>query len=350
MNFNPRDQLRVRISLNIEMLDARIASTLNKVIQNSYVKKKVSLEEQKAQKEDSVSTRKTHRLTWSTTTFAVNWCAHDTVSGLCWFILCYSSRRQWCPGIRYKMETKFYYLCQRFPTDDISGKLCTNWEHVSPRKSKPYWNCTDMEIHQKISMSDCQKLKTMVKRSCIGQKLRLRNFDAWHGFIWIRRQWSRIETRNMWRWRRKRYLLPVERKRPVFARRPLQFPPRHRRSCHKNQTSMPPHLLSHPCHKVEVCRRKEVSKAKVTMVPFFDNRLDIIWKVLARDHLVNIGVLPSVNFTKQKRDAKPGISVCSRIIRLMNNQTTSQRKATIRTKEEKSTTRILWLLWKLYQN
>ena len=34
------------------MLDARIASALNKIIQNSYFKKKVSLEEQKAQKED----------------------------------------------------------------------------------------------------------------------------------------------------------------------------------------------------------------------------------------------------------------------------------------------------------
>ena len=36
---------------NFEMLDARIASALNKIIQNSYYKKKVSLEEQKAQKE-----------------------------------------------------------------------------------------------------------------------------------------------------------------------------------------------------------------------------------------------------------------------------------------------------------
>ena len=34
------------------MLDARVASALNKIIQNSYFKKKVSLEEQKAQKED----------------------------------------------------------------------------------------------------------------------------------------------------------------------------------------------------------------------------------------------------------------------------------------------------------
>ena len=34
------------------MLDATIASALNKIIQNSHFKKKVSLEEQKAQKED----------------------------------------------------------------------------------------------------------------------------------------------------------------------------------------------------------------------------------------------------------------------------------------------------------
>ena len=37
---------------NFEVLDARIASALNKVIQNSQFKKRISLEEQKAQKED----------------------------------------------------------------------------------------------------------------------------------------------------------------------------------------------------------------------------------------------------------------------------------------------------------
>ena len=40
----------------------------------------------------------------------------------------------------------------------------------------------DMEIHQKISMPNYQKLKTMAKRS-IDQKLRLRHFDARHGTI-----------------------------------------------------------------------------------------------------------------------------------------------------------------------
>ena len=43
---------------NFEMLDARIASALNKIIQNSHFKKKVSLEEQKAQKEDRFPRRR----------------------------------------------------------------------------------------------------------------------------------------------------------------------------------------------------------------------------------------------------------------------------------------------------
>ena len=55
-----REQVRLKTSRsiagknfpNLEMLDAKIASALNKIIQNSQFKKKVSLEEQKAQKED----------------------------------------------------------------------------------------------------------------------------------------------------------------------------------------------------------------------------------------------------------------------------------------------------------
>ena len=39
---------------NFEVLDARIASALNRIIQNSHFKRRISLEEQKAQKEDRV--------------------------------------------------------------------------------------------------------------------------------------------------------------------------------------------------------------------------------------------------------------------------------------------------------
>ena len=44
----------------------------------------------------------------------------------------------------------------------------------------------------------------------------------------------------------------------------------------KNQNTLPPHFPSQPFHEVEVCRGREVSEAKVTVDPFFDNRADII--------------------------------------------------------------------------
>ena len=40
---------------DFELLDARIASALNKIVQNTRFKKKVSLEEMKAQKKRTVS-------------------------------------------------------------------------------------------------------------------------------------------------------------------------------------------------------------------------------------------------------------------------------------------------------
>ena len=52
------DELRSSSSIrgipmpNFEVLDARIASALNKIIHNSHFKRRINLEEQKAQKED----------------------------------------------------------------------------------------------------------------------------------------------------------------------------------------------------------------------------------------------------------------------------------------------------------
>ena len=110
------------------------------------------------------------------------------------------------------------------PSDDILESLYKLRIRESDQL-KTVLELYNLEIHQKISVPNHQKLKTMVKRG-IDQKLRLRNFDATHG---------RIESGAVVR-RRKRYLLPVERKRPVFARRPMQFPPRIPRSCAKTRT------------------------------------------------------------------------------------------------------------------
>ena len=44
----------------------------------------------------------------------------------------------------------------------------------------------------------------------------------------------------------------------------------------KNQNTLPPHLSSQPFHEEELCQTGEASEAKITMDPFFDNRVDII--------------------------------------------------------------------------
>ena len=165
-----------------------------------------------------------------------------------------------------------------------------------------------MEIHQKISMLNYQKLKTMVKRS-IDQKLRLRNFDARHG---------RIETGAVVKNRKGKSgveggkVSVTSGKKKANVRRETNAVSDMRVTImHKNRHRKPPHPLSQPHHEVEVCRGRDGSEAEVTMGPFFDNRAEPVWKVFARDRLVNIGILPNVNSIKTNRDVKQEISVCS---------------------------------------
>ena len=101
-------------------------------------------------------------------------------------------------------------LCMtKIPSDDIVENLHQLRKRES-EKLKTAFELCDMEIHQKISMLECQKLKTMVKRS-MDQKLRSRNSDARHGTI---ESGAVVKSRKGFlgvEGRRKRYL-PVDRK------------------------------------------------------------------------------------------------------------------------------------------
>ena len=105
---------------NFEMLDAQIASALNKIIQNSQFKKKVSLEEQKAQKRRPVSARKTDRLHESTTNFEwlvlmIPYCKR-LIYALLLFMM-----TEFRNSIRD--GTKFFCQCQKNPSDEILESL-----------------------------------------------------------------------------------------------------------------------------------------------------------------------------------------------------------------------------------
>ena len=64
----------------------------------------------------------------------------------------------------------------KIPPDDVLESLYKLRKRESDQL-KTVLELYDMEIHQKISMPDCEKLQTVAKKS-IDQKRRLRNFDA----------------------------------------------------------------------------------------------------------------------------------------------------------------------------
>ena len=157
----------------------------------------------------------------------------------------------------------------KIPSDDILESLYKLRIRESAQL-KTVLELYDMEIHQKISVPNYQKLKTMVKRS-IDQKLRLRNFDARHeriesgAVVKNRKGVCGVEGGKgmCYQWKEKGQCSQGDR---------CSF----RHEAHDRAQTRPPRLLSQPYHEIEVCRRREVSEAKVTMGPFFDNRADII--------------------------------------------------------------------------
>ena len=79
----------------------------------------------------------------------------------------------------------------KIPSDDVLESLYKLRIRESDQL-KTVLELYDMEIHQKTSVPNNQKLTTMVK-SGTDQKLRLRNFDARHERELKQEQWSRIE-------------------------------------------------------------------------------------------------------------------------------------------------------------
>ena len=166
---------------NFEMLDAKIASALNKIIQNSQFKKKVSLEEQKESQKEDRFLRGRQIAVMIYDYFRVTG-AHDTV--LDYADLFSVTLRDDNVQESDTRWDEILLSMSKIPSDYVLESLYKMRIRES-EQLKTVLELYDMEVHQKISMLNYQQLKTMVKRS-IDQKLRSRNFDARHG---------RIETR-----------------------------------------------------------------------------------------------------------------------------------------------------------
>ena len=157
---------------DFEVLDARIASALNKIIHNSHFKRRVSLEEQKAQKEDRFFRgRQIAYLIYEYFQVTGTDSSVETYTDLFTTVLRNDDIQEFdskWDGILLSMT--------KIPPDDIFEGLYKLRTRES-EKLKTVWELYDLEIHQKKAGPDYHRLKTMVKRS-IEQDLRNRNFGA----------------------------------------------------------------------------------------------------------------------------------------------------------------------------
>ena len=157
-----------------EMLDAKIASALNKIILNSQFKKKVSLEEQKSQKEDRFL--RGRQIAFMIFDYFRVTGAQDTVLDYA-DLFSVTLRDDNIQELDTRWDEVLLSMSKKFHPMKFLESLYKLSIRESDRNLKSVLELHDMEIHQKIPMPNYQKLKTMVKR-CIGQKRRFRNFDA----------------------------------------------------------------------------------------------------------------------------------------------------------------------------
>ena len=160
---------------NVEVLDARIASALNKIIHNSHFKRRISLEEQKAQKQDPfLRGRQIAYLIYE----------YFRVTGANGSVENYADL--FTIGLRnddiQEFDSKWDGILlsmTKIPPDDILEGLYKLRIRES-EKLKTVLELYNVEIHQKKFGPDCHRLKTMVKRS-IEQGTRNKNFGARSG-------------------------------------------------------------------------------------------------------------------------------------------------------------------------
>ena len=144
-----------------------MASALNKIIQNSQFKKKVSLEEQKAQKE--VRFLRGRQIAFMIYGYIRVTGAHDTLLD-CADLFSLTLHDDNIQEFDTRWDVVLLSM-SKIPSDDVLESLHKLRTHESAQL-KTVLGLYDMEIHQKISMPNYQTLKTMVKRS-MDQKLGL---------------------------------------------------------------------------------------------------------------------------------------------------------------------------------
>ena len=294
---------------NFEVLDARIASALNKIIHNSHFKRKISLEEQKAQKEDRfLRGRQIAYLIYEQFRVTGTDDSVENYTDLFTIVL----RNDDFQEFDSKWDGKILSMT-RIPHDDILEGLYKLRIRES-EKLKTVLELYDLETHQKKLGPDYHRLKAMVKRS-IEQEIRNKNFGARSGNFEknavVKNQETTACTKNSWR------LLAMGNQRAMCERKQLQFPIWI--SVEKVHHQIRLRILS--CSRVsENHRGPEVPGVKVRVVECRDGLATITSKEFAPLHSVKSGILKNACSTRPRVVAGLGESAHTHIARLMNSQ------------------------------
>ena len=160
---------------NFEVLDAKIASALNKIIHNSQFKRRISLEEQKVQKEDRfLRGRQIAYLIYEQFRVTGTDDSVENYTDLFTIVLRNDDIQEFdskWDGILLSMT--------KIPHDDILEGLYKLRIRES-KKLKTVLELYDLETHQKKLGPDYHRLKTMVKRS-IEQEIRYKKIGTRSG-------------------------------------------------------------------------------------------------------------------------------------------------------------------------
>ena len=160
---------------DFQVLDAKIDSALNRIIHSTQFKRKVSLDEQKAQKEDRfLRGRQIAHLIYEY--FRVTG-ANDSVETYA-VLFTIALRNDDIQEFDSKWDGILLSMT-KIPSDDILEGLYKLRLRES-EKPKTVLELYDLEIHQKKAGLDYHRLKTMVKRS-IERDIRINNFEARNG-------------------------------------------------------------------------------------------------------------------------------------------------------------------------
>ena len=122
---------------DFEVLDARIASALNKIIHNSHFKTRVSLEEQKDQQEDRFL--RGRQVAYLICEYFRVTGANDSVENYA-DLFTFGLRNDDIQEFDSKWDGILLSMT-KIPPDDILEGLYKLFEYASLRNLSPYWNC-----------------------------------------------------------------------------------------------------------------------------------------------------------------------------------------------------------------